>query len=157
MLLKEKIIQERTNDNQIYLYKEGIFWKAYNRSAFHFVTLLKVYALKRKHLKNIGEDFVALGFPHSGLAEVLRLSQVAGMAATEEEKIVILTLGRSLEGYADWMDMVVSAKSDEDDSRKNAEVDTGSEELLRELRDFPIARRTPLECQFFLMELQERL
>lgn len=70
MTKKEIFDAELDNKDRIYLYLEGTFWKAYERSAFRFVKEVKPYLAKKKYVKTIGEEMVALGFPDSYLAEV---------------------------------------------------------------------------------------
>jgi hypothetical protein len=49
-----RIIQlEEENLSNVHLYKEGSFWKAYERSAYLFVEYIKPYRTKLRYYKNI--------------------------------------------------------------------------------------------------------
>lgn len=42
---------EKANTSHIYLYREGIFYKAYERSAYAFVTTVQKFMAKKKFFK----------------------------------------------------------------------------------------------------------
>lgn len=46
MTVKEIIAIENANEGGIYLFKEGIFWRVYNRSAMRLVNNLKPLKIK---------------------------------------------------------------------------------------------------------------
>ena len=64
MKISEVIRLEKDN-KLIILHKEGVFWRAYEYSAFCFVTLINNYNVLHKYFKNIGQDVVYIGFPQS--------------------------------------------------------------------------------------------
>jgi hypothetical protein len=47
-------------------YKEGLFWVAYEQSAY-FVWRLKGYKPTKKYVKKVQGEVVAVGFPERGL------------------------------------------------------------------------------------------
>ena len=53
---KEIIDREQTNTDSVWLYLEGSFYKAYERSAFAFCTRIKDYRVLRKESKTLGRD-----------------------------------------------------------------------------------------------------
>jgi len=61
----------RKQYKQHLLTQEGLFWRAYELSAYLFVRNIKDYQIKKKHYKNVGKDVVFLGFPNSVLDNVL--------------------------------------------------------------------------------------
>ena len=60
---KEIIGREQTNTDSVWLYLEGSFYKAYERSAFAFCTRIKDYRVLRKESKTLGRDILYVGFP----------------------------------------------------------------------------------------------
>ena len=70
MTKKEIFELEIQNTDRIYLFLEGMFWIAYERSAFRFVHSVKPYQVKKKFIKNIGCELVSLGFPATALDAV---------------------------------------------------------------------------------------
>lgn len=65
MTQKEIIEREEGNTSYIWLYLEGTFWKAYERSAFAFHTRVKEFRILRKESKTLGRDILYLGFPQT--------------------------------------------------------------------------------------------
>ncbi len=65
MKIEEKL-QIETGEN-IYLYKEGVFWTAYNLSAYMLVQLKNLRPAK-KYIKSVKQEVVSVGFPSSVLS-----------------------------------------------------------------------------------------
>lgn len=53
MTQKEIFNSENENLEYIYLHKEGIFWKAYERSAFRVIQRQPGFKLKKKFIKAV--------------------------------------------------------------------------------------------------------
>jgi hypothetical protein len=66
------ILIEDGNTNNIHLYKEGSFWKAYERSAYLFVHHIKPYRTKLRYYKNIEREVISIGFPDSALSGLVK-------------------------------------------------------------------------------------
>jgi len=77
MGIKDILTYEENNESSIYLHKEGLFWRAYEVSAYLFIRNIKDYQIKKKHYKNVGKDIVFLGFPNSVLDDILSKHNVA--------------------------------------------------------------------------------
>ena len=72
MSSKEIIESEKNNRDYIILYKEGIFWKAYQHSAFALSTQVKPLKAQRRALACLdGGDIVYVGFPQSSADKFL--------------------------------------------------------------------------------------
>lgn len=160
MTLKEKI--EREKPDQINLYREGMFWKLYNRSAFHFFRLIKPYLVKKKYIKELKTEIVCMGFPHSILTDILNRLQTLSVSIEQEEKEITVRLKESPDGYENWFGQFQIAEKEEEMittsinpiSEKSCSV---MESIIQALRDFPIMQKTPLEVQLFVLQLQEQL
>lgn len=63
MTFKEIISREESNEDSIYLYREGMFMKAYERSAFFAHTLIHEFKLSKRYIKTVNMDVISLGFP----------------------------------------------------------------------------------------------
>jgi hypothetical protein len=61
----KKIYEREQSNDRIILYKEGIFWKAYEVSAYLFVHHIKPYDARVRYYKNIKFDVMYMGFPAS--------------------------------------------------------------------------------------------
>lgn len=63
MTFREIIEREEQNTNSIWLYREGMFMKAYERSAFFAHTLIHEFKLSKRYIKTVNMDVISLGFP----------------------------------------------------------------------------------------------
>lgn len=83
----------RNVSTEIHLWKEGVFWVAYEQNAYA-IWLLKKYKPTRKFIKSVGMDVVSIGFPGNALAsigttvETLRASYAKD---TEQQSAVCVT------------------------------------------------------------------
>lgn len=69
--IKDILTQERNRDlDYVVLFREGTFWKAYEKSAF---VLAKRYDFKptKRYIKNVQEEIVSIGFPANQLSKYL--------------------------------------------------------------------------------------
>ena len=60
---QEIILREEHNEDSIWLYREGMFMKAYERSAFFAHTLINEFKLSKRYIKTVNMDVISLGFP----------------------------------------------------------------------------------------------
>ena len=65
MTFHEIISRESQNEDSIYLYREGMFMKAYERSEFFAHTLIHEFKLSKRYIKTVNMDVISLGFPKS--------------------------------------------------------------------------------------------
>jgi len=61
---------ERNNTDRIHLYREGLFLKAYQRSAFLFHTQVRAFHAVKKYYKAVECDVAMLGFPSDRVGEI---------------------------------------------------------------------------------------
>lgn len=63
MTFKEILAREESNVDSIWLYREGLFVKAYDRSAFFAHTLIHEFKVSRRYIKSVNADVYSVGFP----------------------------------------------------------------------------------------------
>lgn len=64
MTSRDFIRAEADNTDRIILYKEGLFWKAYERSAYILCTQVRAFKPTKRSLKSLGGgELVSVGFP----------------------------------------------------------------------------------------------
>jgi hypothetical protein len=68
--IAKRIATEMGNVNHIHLYREGLFMKAYNVSAFLFQKHVKPFRPVKKFIKSAGGEIVLIGFPSKLLNEI---------------------------------------------------------------------------------------
>ena len=72
-----EIVKREENNKDIIFHKEGMFWRAYEYSAFLFVNNIKYYNVMNNHFKNIDQDIVYIGFPGTYYNKIVeQLAQV---------------------------------------------------------------------------------
>ena len=59
---------EQQNDGaHIRLYSEGVFYKAYERSAWVACRVLHPFMVKKRAVRKVGQEVVSIGFPKTSL------------------------------------------------------------------------------------------
>ena len=71
MKIAEILEIENANTGSINLFKEGICWKVYEKSAWRFVKNIREYRVLRKYVKTVKQDIAYLVVPESTLPEIL--------------------------------------------------------------------------------------
>ena len=79
MTIKEKI--EYEDGQLVHLWKEGVFWVAYEQSAY-LVSQVKKLKPTKKYVKTAGREVVSVGFPSSVLADITSPSVETWRAAS---------------------------------------------------------------------------
>ncbi len=141
----EEILKIEDNKN-IYLHNEGLFWRAYEYSAFAFVKHIKHYNVKKKYIKKVHSEIVFIGFPDSTLTNILGLCNKNGFVVNNSNSLITVKLPTKTEGFINWKIEIANEESDK--SKKN---DTS---IIERIASFPLAAKTPMEAQQFLYQLQ---
>ena len=146
---------EKTNFGNIYLFKEGIFWRAYERSAWMFVENVKHYRVLKKYVKAVKQDIVYLGFPDSALPEILltvktRHASSHTVRKSDVEVFIEIQGFTNIVGFEQW-------KSEIPVFAINKETDNQYELIIEKIKNYPVANRTPLETLEFLAKIQKEI
>ena len=160
MLLKEKLSRE--TGNRIHFYREGMFWKLYNQSAFNFSQRVNQYLLKKKYIKEVKSWIVTMGFPDVVLKENLERLREYTLSVNVSEKVVEVELKEGLPGYQEWFEEIKEEVKGVREVKEEGTVpvvgnEDEKERILKDIRDFPILQKTPLDVQMFFIELQNRV
>ena len=148
MKIEEILKKEDTNQDKIYLYAEGIFWKAYDRSAFLFINYVKAYNVKLRHFKKLNRDVKYLGFPMTALNNLI----------TEEHPLHEIVKGKQLiiSGF-ETIDQVEFEKWNVEQIVEKENLKSDNEDLAAKVIHFPVLEKSPLDCQSFILQLQKEL
>ncbi len=107
MTSRELIAAEANNTDRIALYREGLFWKAYERSAYALCTQVRPFKPTRKILKTLaGGDIVSVGFPTHAADRIL-----AGLRRLDDSSLSCISDASSAAG-ASAAAVAVSAGAD---------------------------------------------
>ena len=94
---------EETNQGQVYLYPEGLFYKAYQKSAWLLCTRVYPFELSSRPLKGLEGPLLSVGFPQSSLEKF-----AAGLALEENLQLgcKLLSFSEAVDfsGYQQWRD-----------------------------------------------------
>jgi hypothetical protein len=149
---------EVANQDKLLLFKEGIFWRMYEMSAFRFVTVIKPLKITKKTIKSLGTEMVSCGFPQNILSELLdRFDE--GRIDTQEKMIVVKGfMPVSTASLTDWKNSIpLKEKTIAVSSKEGKLMSSPKKEVIDKLRGFPLAIKTPIECQQFIHALQAEL
>lgn len=154
MTIQEKVETEKHNEDKIYLYKEGGFWKVYEKSAYLFYNNIKKYLVQKKFVKCVDSYVVYIGFPNSKIAELTRNYSVS---IPDERTIVVEMGGRiDLRDFDMWKNLV-EAKEIKTTEEKNNEQSDPEKEAIHRIKNFMLESANPIECLIFVKELKHLL
>jgi hypothetical protein len=153
MTISEKLAHK--NMDEVRFYKEGVFWVAYEQSAY-FVWLQKSYKATRKYMKCLGSDVVSIGFPENALKS---FGSDALSQLDNNPNICVLPLDSPADeqAFIEWRNQLPLQEAILRTPKEKAEAicDTDTD-ILEMLRQFPLDRRTPIECMQFLSEMKSK-
>ena len=109
MTIKDIIEMEKINLSGITLLKEGMFYRAYNRSAMRMSTKVRPLKVNKKLIKYVGEMVLYCGFPDNILSEVRNLcvQKNYGWHVRGETRIDIEGVAMLDEDYEGWVRAVL--------------------------------------------------
>lgn len=158
--LQEILKSEFTNTNKIHFYREGVFYKAYERSAYAFVTQVKPFMVKKQFVKSVNQEVVSIGFPTNSLRSYFAADKIQEKGNEAE---VPLDIAVNLSDFESWREHVAITPAKEPsvkiNSKTSSTVETSENErtIAIKIKTFPIEMKTPLECMLFLSELKKML
>ncbi|MGR3317638.1 MAG: hypothetical protein ACUZ8O_04090 [Candidatus Anammoxibacter sp.] len=146
MKVKEILKIEKDNRSSIFLFKEGFFWRAYERSAFRFVRNIQGYSVIKRYIKCVKQDVVFIGFPLDNLNKIVKICENGQRYQFKQtaEGILEIDSFTDAENFEIWKEELNEVKQEKD-----------YKSLIDKIREFPVANKTPVETIEFVMELQE--
>lgn len=148
---------ESNNWDKIHWFKSGIFWRAYNVSAYLTVQELRSFKVIHKHFKKVKWDVAYLGFPDAVYTSMLETLATRGLAIkSDQADHTIIAVGKIVTQavLADWL---ASMQKENVLSTSKGFKQHEKYDLLERIKNFPLALRTPLESQQFLWSIQREL
>ena len=157
--LQEILKTESENTDKIHFYREGVFYKAYERSAYIFVTRIKPFMVKRLFVKCVNREVVSIGFPTNSLRSYFAADKIT---EKDNEAEVILDTAIVPTDFEKWREGIAMTPAKETivknkDTHITSEAVGGDELIVTKIKTFPIEVKTPLECMIFLSELKKTL
>ena len=144
MTILDKVTLQQQDTTKIFLFKEGLFYKAYNEGAFLLKD--KNYKITVKQIKSIENEVLSIGFPISVLEKLKenRQSEEYDNYCSLQSNIVF-----SLLLYEEWYQNQITNIKRVD--RKYLEEYT----LKDTIKNYPLANKTPIEVFIWVAELQK--
>lgn len=133
--------ESQNNCSFILLYPEGMFYKAYERSAWLACMYLGNLLVKKRYIKKVQQDVVSVGFPKSSIEKWAGGRKIRTM----DNYVMIILDDSEIQEYSDEI------------FHKWKDSGNESEEIYDRILSFPIENKTPMECMIFLSELKEKL
>lgn len=159
MDLSALLTLESSTDTGIHLYLEGIFWKAYEQSAWRFVRHVCSYKPMKRHIKSLGQDVVTLGFPSAGLQKVLEQTTYT---QTDPKHILVTCEDTGTpEEFEQWKTAIpLQPPTEKSLTRQaaSASVSPGAyAQIISELERFDVLHASPMDCMQFIASLKQQL
>jgi hypothetical protein len=102
---------EESGDNRINLVRDRLFWQAWNKSAFLFVTHIKNYQVHKRFVQKVSKEVAWLGFPSSALSAIQKIAQDKNFGYEQISADHIIISGVSnVTGYEDWWATIIKKK-----------------------------------------------
>ncbi len=172
MKLSDIIAQE--DGLRIHCYKQGVFWVAYEASAYA-VWQLTAYKATKKQVKVVNQEVVSLGFPDKAFAQWSAPYTLAD-TSTVHHKILLLPDPIDTVAYLEWKANLPltehkkpKATQQQEPSSAAMHHQPATEEgmlfysprfyasIIEQIRYYPLANSTPIQAFLFLQQLQSQL
>ena len=152
------ILELEQENTQIILHKEGMFWRAYEHSAFLFVKHIKEYSLTKKFYKNVKQEVVYLGFPKNSISKIENICKKQNLSFTEENNQIKIIGLKAFDknDFLSWKNNITISES-ESVAQSPCPHSLKENEIIEKIRKFLVISKTPIECQAFIVELQSEL
>jgi hypothetical protein len=144
----EDIIKFENNaGNELHLFRDRLFWQAWERSAFLFSKIFRKYQVHHRFVQKVAQDLVWLGFPKTVLKDIQMTAKqkLFSYEVLDDSHIVIKGIP-NIDGFQEWKSNILSSPSEDkkklttketkDPSKKEAK--TAEYLLYRLVSDFTI-------------------
>jgi hypothetical protein len=159
MLIREILKIENTNTTgRINLFKEGIFWRVYQKSAYLFIKQIKDLKALKKFYKVVNSEVVYAGFPDTILPQIQELAQSKGLQFEKSNEKHCRISGIEVDnGFEQWFQSLAVFRKINSDDGYDISEGKPARSIIQKIKNYPIADKTPLETVQFVAELQEQL
>lgn len=135
-------LQEKADNQKLYLIKVGMFYHAYNAGAYAIAKLMH-YKIKRKHRKE--GDILVAGFPVANLQNVIRCIEDKGGTICRETEDNVTFSG---------LDIIPDATLIE---KEEPAVELADTALKDAIRNFDLMNSSPMNAMNFISILKKMI
>lgn len=150
MTVLEKVTIQKQDTTKIFLFKEGVFYKAYNEGAFLLQD--RNYKVAVKKIKSIESEVLSVGFPISVFENLKENRQIE-----EYDRYVSLqsNIVFSCQIYEEWYQNQITNIIRLNVKHRNE--DTLKDTLKDRIKNYPLVNKTPIEVFIWVADLQKSL
>ncbi len=154
-----KFSRQAADLEAVYLYKEGLFVRAYNEGAYGFIHHVLVCKPMRRFVKSAGADRVVCGVPYSVVAGLPGFAQASQLDALTWRWPLAEPVGRAQ--YDAWREalplMMPGVSAPTIDVGDAAQVTPNlAQRLIDQLMQFNLANNSPLAALNLVADLQRQ-
>jgi len=135
--------------HHLLIYKEGIFWVAYEQSAY-FIAQHKGYKPTKRYYKNIKQSVVSVGFPKIDrlLDELMQNNCISEVTKLDTTVEILLKEHINSADFELWKENLF----------ENTDLKSNQKASINDLvKAFPLAHKTPMDAFLFIKELQKSI
>ena len=155
--------------NEIHLYREGSFLRAYQWSAWLSCRLLHDFKVNKRKFKDVGTEVAYIGFPEKSLEKWLPegVEQKALGEKHLQLTLPMMMLGDDVESlekeYGEWLSLLPLTESKERQHRDDsAAAPSGGSVttltgIMQQILAWPVESKSPMESMTFLADVKQRL
>ncbi len=111
MTVKDIAESENQNRRSIILRREGMFLRAYERSAMLFVENVAKFQLQKKYFKSLDGELVYLGFPAQNLKIPLEKAGIE-REYNADDKVIVLGGFESETDFEGWKSSIANTEAE---------------------------------------------
>jgi hypothetical protein len=143
------------------LFKQALFCKVYEESAWQFCMQIKAYKPIKQYIKKVRKEIVSIGFPVNVLENIINLAKEKGYEIEQSENIIRINTNGFCEGsFEEWKNSVkmqVSSQSNDKSGKVDNNLNKKKEVVIEKIKAYSLANHTPIETMQLVMELQKEL
>lgn len=153
--IQDKILLQAQNPSKVFHFKEGIFYKAYNQGAY--LLRHKKYKVSVKKVKNSENEVVSMGFPstvYEALKKDFAIHDFESYSCFDSNAVF------NEAEFQNWYNDTVRIEQNETKSvnhQKNGLYTSSSNEIIQQIKNYPLANKTPMEVFVWVASLQSKL
>lgn len=123
MTTEDIINFENNSENELHLFRDRLFWQAWERSAFIFSKIFRKYQVHHRFVQKVAQDLVWLGFPKTVLKDIQMTAKQKSFSyeVLDDSHIVIKGIP-DIDGFQEWKSNILSSPSE--DKKKLATKET---------------------------------
>jgi len=168
----EKVRMDAGVRNELHLFKEGSFLRAYGWSAWLACRFLHDFKVNKREFKDVGAPLAFIGFPESSLEKWL--PEGVKQEALGEKHLLLRLSDQMLapiadsmvNDYAAWFDNIPLTTA-KDKLKREKETTVGDGELnlasptitgiMQQVLKFPIESKSPIDSMNFLADVKRQI